>query len=334
MSKAVYITSKIDGVSYCKTNGQFTRHLRSNNLTYQEYYETYISKISPKCSCGEPLTFYQKSESYANSCGNPTCVGINVSKTKQLWTDSQRLADANNKKAAANLRTPEEIAARTAKSKATFKQKYGVEWATQSIEFKDKSRKTKLDRYGNEYYANSSKTSKSWQAMPTEKINQIVEKRRLTCLERFGVENALMKPEARVNSAKANSLGRKFVLPSGRIIGIRGYEDIVLSKLLETYSELDLQVDDRLSKYQLPVFDYIDHRRHHLKYYPDIYILKENKLIEVKSRWWWDGNGLDRYKSRLKNNLRKKDAVLQAGYEYEVWLFESRLEYKVLQWKK
>lgn len=68
-----------------------------------------------------------------------------------------------------------------------------------------------------------------------------------------------------------------------------------------------------------------------MKYYPDIYIPKENKIIEVKGMWWWNGNGIAKYESRLKNNLKKRDAVLEAGYQYEVWLFEDKNNYRILK---
>jgi hypothetical protein len=334
MSKTKYITSVIDHKTYCKTNGQFTRHLRNNNLTYQQYIETYITKTSPKCRCGNALSFYQKTETYANSCGDPKCVGLSISNTKRSWTIEQRNTDSNNKRLAASARTQEQIQSQVIKSKETFRKKYDVEWVTQSATYKHKSKKTKFERYGDEYYANSKQTSASWQAMSAEKISEIADKRRATCLTKFGVENALMKPEARTNSAKSNSLGREFVLPSGRVIGVRGYEDITITKLLEIYEESDLQFDDRKSVYDLPKFEYINVNQHTALYYPDILITKENKIIEVKSRWWWDGNGDKKYKSRLTNNVRKKDSVLQQGFEYEVWLFTDKNNYEILTWQK
>jgi len=333
MSGAKYIKSVIDGNTYCKTNGQFSRHLKNNNLTYQNYYEKYVTGTSPTCGCGKSLSFYQKNQSYANSCGDPLCVGKTISRTKRDWHIDKREKDSQNKKLAASRRTQNQIQQQVEKTRKTFNEKYGVEWVTQSTEYKDKSKQTKLERYGNEYYANSGQTSKSWQIKTDSEIAEIVDKRRATCLERFGVENALMKPIARINSAKSNSNGRNFVLPSGKILGVRGYEDIVITELLKTHAEDNLLFDDRHSVYSLPVFSYVNANQHTMKYYPDIYILKENKIIEVKSQWWWDGNGNEKYKSRLVNNLRKKDAVLRAGYNYEVWLFKSKIVYEILTWK-
>ena|ERR1035438_3871717 len=77
-----YVISFIDNKKYCQTNGQFTKHLRSNNLTFQQYYEKFITHIFPKCQCGNSLTFYQNSLTYANSCGNPICVGKIISMVK------------------------------------------------------------------------------------------------------------------------------------------------------------------------------------------------------------------------------------------------------------
>ena len=314
------------------SNGQFTKHLRNHNLNYQQYYEKYITRIVRFCQCGRSLKFYQHNHSYANSCGNPICVGKSVSATKQNWTIDQKQRDSANKRMAAADKTIEQIQIQVKKSKETFRKKYGVEWATQSEDYKSKVKATKLARYGNEYYNGKLKTIQAWRSKTDNEISEIVAKRRSTCLDRFGVENPFMKPQARTNSAKANSKGRDYVLPSGRIIGVRGYEDTAISRLLLTYSESDLTFDDQKTQYSLPVFTYVDHRRHHLKYYPDIYIESENKLIEVKSLWWWDGKGADRYKARFENNLKKKDAVLAAGYRYEVWLFTDKDKYEILSW--
>jgi hypothetical protein len=332
MTTAKYITSKIDNIVYCQTNGQFTKHLRKNNLTYQQYYEQYVTGIVELCDCSNPKTFYQKTLSYATTCGDPVCVGKQVSTTKKSWTRAQKQRDSKNKSAAAALHTDNDIKQTVDKARQTFMKRYGVEWGTQSDRHKDKSKKTKLERYGNEYYANSKQTSKSWQAKTADDIDVIVNKRRATCLDRFGVENAFLKPEVKTNSAKSNSLGREFTLPSGRVIRIRGYEDIAITKLLETYIEDQLIVDNRMKIYSLPVFTYNDKSKHNLRYYPDIYIAHENKIIEVKSRWWWDGNGINKYKNRLAKNLNKRKAVLNAGYNYEVWLFEDKNNYKVLKY--
>ncbi len=331
MGNAIYILSKIDGKKYCKTNGQFSRHLKQNNLTYQEYYEQYVTGIKMLCKCGSSLTFYQASETYANSCGDVTCVGRLIRQTKANWSNEQRLSDSVNKKTRAATRTEEEKNISRETRKQTNRKKYGVDFTTQSSQMITKSKLTKKTRYGHEYYSNPKKTSDSWQAKTPEEIAAITEKKRNTCVERYGVETPFFLPDVRQKSAIANSIGREMVLPSGRVVRVRGYEDTAISKLLEIYTEADLLFDDLLQNYNIPVFTYSDGMKHKIRYYPDIFLQKENKIIEIKGRWWWDGNGKLKYKNRLHKNLKKRQAVLCAGYQYEVWLFENRKNYRILK---
>lgn len=327
MKSAKHITSAIDQKEYCITNGHFTRHLRDNNMTYKTYYETYVTFVTPLCSCFKPLTFYQKNRSYANSCGDPICVGKIVSDTKKNWSEEQKLKDSNNKKKASQCRTEEQIQTQINKARKTFKQKYGVEWGTQSETQKVKTKKTKLERYGNEYYSGWEKSAATNRSKSFEEQNIINDKRRQTNIEQFGVSCTWLRPESIKKSRKNNGEGKEYILPSGKVIGVRGHEDRALNRLFSLgYNEQDLLIHDKLSDYQLPRFTFKDHRRHTMVYYPDIYIPKENKIIEVKSPWWWDGNGSDKYKYRLENNLRKKAAVLSNGYKYEVWIFDPEFK--------
>ena len=194
MSNAQYIESKLDNKVYCKTNGQFTRHLKHNNLTYQEYYETYVTGITPLCYCNRPLSFYQKNESYAKSCGMDECIGKSISKAKQSWDYEQRLEDSKNKKLAALNRTSEQIKAQLEASQITCMERYGVLWVSQTNIQKEKSKKTKLEKYGNINYNNSEVSrSKNKNKSTTEK-NKINQLRRETNLKRYGVENIFLIP--------------------------------------------------------------------------------------------------------------------------------------------
>jgi len=51
-------------------------------------------------------------------------------------------------------------------------------------------------------------------------------------------------------------------------------------------------------------------------YFPDIYIPSKNKIIEVKSTWT--------YKCKKDNIQEKAEATKVAGYEYEVWIYDSK----------
>jgi hypothetical protein len=329
MNNTNYITSKIDQKSYCKSNGQFTRHLRQHNITYQGYYELYETGICMLCYCQKSLTFYQKSNSYANSCGDPICVGKTISATKQNWTTKQRELDSKHKKIAASNRTPAQIQAQKDKSSATARAKYGVDWVTQSDEYKAKSKATKLERYGNEHYAGweaSAHTNRNKTIVEQDAIN---DKRRATNLERFGVENVFMLPNNSSKTNKGNSSIKEYITPSGKVIGIRGYEHLVLDILFNDYNEDELYIHDDFAEYSIERFEYqaVDRKR---LYYPDIYIPKENLIIEVKSEWWWNGKLDERYRNRLENNLRKRQSVIDKGYNFQLWLFSTKYTHRIL----
>jgi hypothetical protein len=105
---------------------------------------------------------------------------------------------------------------------------------------------------------------------------------------------------------------KDYVLPSGEIIKIQGYENKVLDELLETYSEDDIiaGVSDMYKKIgQIP---YIFNNHIH-NYLPDIFIISENKIIEVKSKYWYD--------MHKKQNLAKEHGCLQQGFNFEFRIF-------------
>jgi len=332
VSTAIYIESKIDNVKYCKSNGQFGRHLRTNQMTYQDYYEKYITKTSPECACGAGLAFYPSSETYAKSCGTPACRGKTISQAKQQWTEQERQTDSLHKKAAAAIRTADQKQKQLNKSQATFKKRYGVAWGSELDSQKEKSRQTKLSRYGDEKYNNSKMISITNLTKSVEEKNKINALRRATNLERYGVEQVLMTKSTASKTNKGNCTIKDYKMPSGKIVGVRGHEPLALDILFNQlkYSEDDVIMHDDYSNYAIEVFEYIAENRHHLKYYPDIYIPKENKIIEVKSQWWWDGHGKEKYKNRLVNNLKKRQAVIDKGYNYEVWIFENKYSYRIL----
>lgn len=286
MSVAIYVESRLDNKTYCKTNGQFTRHLKTHNLTYRDYYEKYTTGTSPRCICGEKLSFYQHKETYANSCGDPKCVGVSGSTTKSQWTATKKQIDSANKKKAAALRTDAQKEKQLNKAQATFKKKYGVAWGSKLESQKEKSRQTKLVKYGDEKYNNSKQASLSRVNRSIEEKNKSNQQRRATNLERYGVENVLLSGTTASKINKGNCTIKDYTMPGGKVVGVRGHEPFALDILFNQlkYSEDDIIIHDDYSDYAIEVFKYVAENRHHLKYYPDIFIPKENKIIEVKSQ--------------------------------------------------
>ena len=131
-----------------------------------------------------------------------------------------------------------------------------------------------------------------------------------TCLLRYGV------PNGGLNSDKGYY--KDYMLPSGRMIRIQGYENRALDVLLKKYDESDILYGPKeihahfgLIKYKM--------KKKEFKYFPDFYIKSENKIVEVKSTWTYDRKGSDKI-LRRRNEL-KRDACLKRGFLFEFMIF-------------
>jgi hypothetical protein len=139
------IISGIDGLSYSRANGHFTRHLKSHDLTYQEYHEKYVLLYSPRCPhCQGTLKFYQNKDLYAKTCGVDPCRGLAVASGRSKITKAQ-YQDIDARKVATNL---ERYGAAKYQSRLAnnLKKKQACEDAGYKFEFwifdSDKNRKT------------------------------------------------------------------------------------------------------------------------------------------------------------------------------------------------
>jgi len=94
---------------------------------------------------------------------------------------------------------------------------------------------------------------------------------------------------------KQNYRSKKYVLPSGKVIKVQGYED----KFLNFVFENNLLQENEIV-YDPPRFKYTKTRH----YYPDFHIPKINTIIEIKSKYT--------YQIR---DVRKEQAVKKSGYK-------------------
>jgi hypothetical protein len=127
-------------------------------------------------------------------------------------------------------------------------------------------------------------------------------------MDKFGVEYPQQVPEFFERSQKSSHKLKPYILPSGKEIKIQGYENYALDKLLQTYQEQDLTVGVSL----VPKIIYTLKEKSK-RYYPDIYILKDNLIIEVKSTYTMN--------KELDKNLAKRKACIEQGYDFKFWIF-------------
>ena len=211
-------------------------------------------------------------------------VSMNSEILKQAWIEKIK------------NRTDEEKEEIQNKRKVTTFQKYGVEYTLQSKEIREKGKKTCLDRYGVEY---------------TLQVPEIRDKGKKTMIEKYGVEYPMQNIDIFERSVYKSKSVKKYTMPSGTEVNIQGYENFALDILLKEFKEdeiLNLRTDMPVIKYQFKNVNRV--------YFPDIYIPKINKIIEVKCLWT--------YKVDLIKNIIKSIYTRKLGYDYEIWIFDKK----------
>ncbi len=184
------------------------------------------------------------------------------------------------------------------KIKITMMAKYGVEHATQHPDVKNKIIATSLERYGVTNPAN---------------CEQGREKSRKTMNERYGVDYAMQNSEIREKQITAAFKTKQYTFPSGRVAQVQGYEPLALDILLRTHDENDIITDGDLAFTHEFWYDY-DGMRH--RYFPDILVISEQKIIEVKSDYTLN---YDPVVLELK-----MESVFTAGCDMELWTFDNK----------
>jgi hypothetical protein len=186
------------------------------------------------------------------------------------------------------------------KQQETCLQVYGVKNACQSEEVKNKIKQTNIERYGCRYGLSN---------------QDIIAKREETNLLRYGVKNQLQRAEIQRRVQQSSFKLKKFTFPSGRIEQIQGFEHFALNDLLfkHHFSEDNIVVGETV-----PTITYFDCNNVERKHFVDIFLPKENKCIEVKSKFTL---GLQNDKIFLKQKFAK-----QAGFLYEIWVYNIKGE--------
>jgi hypothetical protein len=113
-------------------------------------------------------------------------------------------------------------------------------------------------------------------------------------------------------SRKSRFTLKEYKFLSGKLIYVMGNEPKALDELLLNYKEAEIIAGDELSL----AMPYIRLDGKKGRYYPDIYIPKDNLIIEVKSVWTYAGTD-----EKLKINRLKEQACLAAGYNFRFMIY-------------
>ena len=176
-------------------------------------------------------------------------------------------------------------------------EKYGTHDYRNSDYIKNKIKQTVLERYGVDHI------SKSIEVQSIKRQN---------CMNKYGVEFPIQHPEFSEKASKNSYLMKEYVLPSGKIIKVQGYEPFALKDIIniDKINENDIITGCK----NVPTIWYNDLQGNKHRHFVDIFIPSQNKCLEVKSSWT----------VKLKNVFLKQKAAKELGYNYEIWVYDNK----------
>jgi hypothetical protein len=183
--------------------------------------------------------------------------------------------------------------------RVTNLERYGTENSLQNEEIKAKIRATNLIKFG---------------CISPIQNEEIKAKMKATNLLRYGAENVSQSIEIQRKRERKSYKRKEYIMPSGDIRIVQGYEPWAIDKLLLEYKEEQIFTDREYIPY---IFYSLEDKRK--VYFPDIYIPHINKIIEVKSTYT--------YIAKNGNVQLKAEATRKLGYDYEIWIFGDKGEF-------
>jgi hypothetical protein len=203
----------------------------------------------------------------------------------------------------------------------TCLENYGVEHPFQAESIKDKKVKTNLERYGYDYASKNDKVKEKMRQTNLERYgcdyylqtSELKEKTKLIMLERYNVKNCSQSSIIQSKKQRTSYKSKNYILPSNNIIKVQGYEPYALDILLYemSYNEEDILT----SVVDMPkIFYYFENKKH--RYFCDIFIPKENRLIEIKSTYTFE--------KEVEKNMLKQKAAKDMGYIHEIWIIDKK----------
>jgi len=266
--------------------------------------------------CQEPLAFREKpNPGYLKTCGTDECQrkqnylatkesliktrGVeNISQTNE-WRERVKITNMERRGVEWNTQTEECIKKRKDK------------WNSSKEEIIKKRKSTNIKKYGashhlnnleiNEKHRNSISSSESYQIERMPKAKN-------TNVEKYGGWFCA------TSDCQDKKYQRKpYTFPSGRTEMVQGYEPFALDELLQSgVHEDDIVVTNTKIEGHIGKIIYIDANGKEHRYFPDIYVISENKVIEVKSEY-----------TLSKDNWinSKKAAVIESGVNYELKVY-------------
>lgn len=152
-----------------------------------------------------------------------------------------------------------------------------------------------------EKYRNTS--IKNYGVSHPHKSEKIISKRRKTCMEKYGVEHPLQTPEIFQKLIRSQIRFKEYIKPDGTIIFVQGYEGIVLDKLYKHYNVNNILAGNEID------FSIQYNLNGTIKWYhPDIYLINDNRILEIKSNYT--------FKKEKEKNFAKRLGAINSGFNF------------------
>lgn len=214
------------------------------------------------------------------------------------------------------------------KSKETCNIKYGVDYHLQRSEVHKVITDTMNDLYGGRGLGSSQTSSKIYDAvkekygnrhpMHNEEIKKRIEE---TYIKKCGESHYMKVVELYDEHVKKCFKHKKIFLPSGKLLNVQGYEPFAIKWLLDNgHVEEDLSICNKDIESKIGKIKYLKGERMS-RYYPDIFVIKDNLIIEVKSEYTYNQN--------KEINELKKAACLEAGLNFKFMIFTNVKENEI-----
>ena len=240
-------------------------------------------------------------------------------------TQSQEIRDKTIKTCLEKFGTECSLQSQEVKNKGieTNLEKYGCEYATQSKIVRDKVTKTCLKKYGVKSPLQLESVKQQIKQTNLEKYGheyslqsqEVKDKGKQTNLKKYGVEYPNQNMEIMEKNSKNSYKLKDYILPSGEIIKIQGYENYALDELFNN----DILEENIITGCKnVPEIWYDDENGKKHRHYVDIFISSQNRCIEIKSTWT-----AEKKKDCI---FLKQKAGKELGYNYEIWVYNGKGE--------
>jgi hypothetical protein len=192
----------------------------------------------------------------------------------------------------------------------------GVDYPQQNPEVRKRTQATNVEKYGYKYamnqpevYAKIRATHTKLYGVPFPLQSELIQgKIEEASLKKYGVRRPLQHLEY-FEAFKKTCMKRKlYTFPSGCQATVQGYEPIAIDYLLKTYREEDIRCEN------VPSIPYVYEGKERV-YHPDLMVVSENCLIEVKSPYTLYAN--------FDVNMAKFAAAKDSVYNFRLLVFEK-----------